>query len=150
MKKRLIVFLALAVFGLMSLTACSGGGPVLSADIDPDGRYADITASGAVEGDFVMSGTLNVGENDKIVISPDIEGDGSLTVQFISDEAVPEDENAESEELTEAADSAVAALEAVISGTEPSEYSIAPGSYYLRITADGKTGGSARISVEEK
>ncbi len=104
-----------------------------------------ITAENANEGDFGGAGSLTVAEGDKILIEPDIEGEGTIHIDLGTMEA---GEDATAEELSEAMDPKEAVYSADIGGTEPIEVELAAGDYIVNATANGKVTGTIKISVK--
>lgn len=134
--KKLFLFAASAVcFALIVFAGC--GGPTLSSDIAEDGLSCTITADKAGEGDFVSAGGLEVGDSGSITVESQLEGDGGITVDFIS--ASTFDPEAEDQD---------AALQVKAAGSGAESYTLPSDTYQLSIVADKGATGTVTITVD--
>lgn len=144
--KKLIVCIALMFAMTMMFAGCGGAG--LSMDLS-DETTCVINLDKADADDFAMSGTLEVGKAGKISVDQAIEGDGEVSVQFISTAGTDAlDENASEEELQDAINTDNAALEIKLAGTSQETYELDQGSYYVNVTVLKKASGTATIKAE--
>ncbi|MDO4870021.1 MAG: hypothetical protein Q4A65_07060 [Bacillota bacterium] len=149
MNKKLLMFMAAVVCGLMLMAGCGGSSVSLSADIDDNGAYCNITADKASDGDFVSSGVIILNDGDKLAAESDLQDGGALSVKLIPGGEALEDPEAGADELAEELNDAKPALEIELSGKSSEIYDLDKGEYYLSITAQGSsTSGSASISVK--
>ena len=99
-----------------------------------------VQAMNADQGDYFVTGTLEVGEKEQIVVSAELEK-GTITFEFISNagmddiEEVPDIENLEAAYSTE------------VSGQDSVNVEIDPGSYLVRATVAEKASGAVQIEV---
>lgn len=151
MKKKLMV-IALAVLTVLMFAACGKNDDetftTLKQDIAEDGKSCTVEAKDAGEGDYTVSGTMIVEEGQKLQIVSDIEGDGTITLEFSTNEELDSlDENASSDELENAANSYKPELTVEAGGSDIASYDIAPGEYYVKaITTKGCT-GTVKVTV---
>lgn len=148
MKKSIIAAIATAACAAMLLAGCTGSGSLLAMDMAEDGSSCAITFDNATEDDFTSAGTLTVGEGETIIVDQAIEEGGSATVAVIpADTESMDDISADTEELTDALSVENAALLIPLEGEGQFYYEIMPGDYYLSVTVESKTTGTADISV---
>ena len=149
MNKKLLIFTAAMVCGLMLMAGCGGSSVSLSADMDDNGAYCNITADKASDGDFVSSGVLILNDGDQLAAESDLQDGGALSVKLIPGGEASEDPEAGADELVEELNDERAALEINLSGKSSETYDLDKGEYYISITAQGSsTRGSASISVK--
>lgn len=149
MKKRLYVLMAAMLCMLMILAGCNAKTTAVAMETAEDGLSASIIFDKADEGDFVMGGTLEVAEGQKLVIDKDIEEGGSAAIRFIDAGSLSQDEDADTDELAESADTDKYVLEDIVSDKGTDEFGIDPGSYYIRVEVkSADTTGTANIKVE--
>lgn len=140
--KRMITAILAALLSMSLLAGCGKG--EFSVGISEDNTAA-IEAINAKAGSEGAAGTLTVEENQKIVIIPNFEGDGAVTIQLKSFEL---GESAESEELLSALNAEGAVFDETITGTEPVEYEVPAGDYMVFATAQNKVTGTATVTLE--
>ncbi len=145
--KKIFVIMAAVLCMMLLLTGCDTGVSMVTAE---DGLSSTITFKRANKGDFVMGGSLEVGEGQKIVIDQDINEGGSATARFINTAALDEaGEDASVEDLEKATDPENYTIEDYLEGSGRDEYGIEPGSYDIRIDVKNKkTTGTVTITVE--
>lgn len=149
MNKKLFVLLIALISAAMLLAGCSGEATAIALDTAEDGSGATVTFVNADKDDFVMGGSLEIGEGQKIVVEEDIEEGGSAAIRFIGG-AENLDENADMEDISKSVDPDNYTVEAIVDGSGRSEFGgIEPGSYYIRVDVKKKnTSGTAKISLE--
>lgn len=152
MKKKLMIA-ALAMLTVLMLAACGKDDgdtfTTLSQDIAEDGKSCTVEAKDAGEGDYTVSGTLIVEEGQKLQVVSDIEGDGTITLEFSTNEELDSlDGDASADELKEAADSYQPALTVKAAGSEIGDHEIAPGEYYVKATTTKGCTGTVKVTVE--
>ena len=79
--KRIISIIVVAVLAVSMLAMTSCGKKEFSGSID-DEKNMTITANRADEGDYFMTGTLEVADGEEVTIDSNLES-GSISVQFI-------------------------------------------------------------------
>ena len=146
--KKFFVIIAAVLCMMLLLTGCGDTG--VSMVTAEDGLSSTITFKKANKGDFVMGGSLEVGEGQKIVIDQDIKEGGSATARFINTAELDEaGEDASAEDLEKATDPENYTIEDYLEGSGRDEYSIEPGSYNIRIDVKNKkTTGTVTVTVE--
>lgn len=138
MKKRMHLTIAVVVIMAFVLAGCgkSNFGVVINEDLNPE-----ITAENASVDSTGQAGTFTVGENEKVLITPDLD-EGKVSVQFILFSGA-EDENASLEEIT----TQDPVLEAEVSGSDPQEYDLDAGDYMIAATVTEKATGTIVLST---
>lgn len=149
MRKKLVLIPAVMLCAALILGGCGSEKLTMIVDIAEDGKSCNITADKADENGMTMSGSLIIGENDKIIITQEFEEGGELLVQFIPQSEALQDAEAGLSELEGAVDASNSVLDAIVSGPDAAEYYLAAGEYYLNVTPQSKTTGTATIVVEE-
>ncbi len=152
MKKKLMI-VTLAVLTVLMLAACGKDDgdtfTTLNQDIAEDGKSCTVEAKDAGEGDYTVSGSLIVEEGQKLQIVSDIEGDGTITLEFSTNEELDSlDGDASGDELKDAAENYQPVLTVKGAGSEIGEYEIAPGEYYVKATANKGCTGTVKVTVE--
>ena len=79
--KRIISIIVVAVLAVSMLAMTSCGKKEFSGSLD-DEKNMTITANRADEGDYFMTGTLEVADGEEVTIDSNLES-GSISVQFI-------------------------------------------------------------------
>ena len=142
MKKRMIALAAAVILIISAIALTSCGGTTLTGEIDENGKAATYTASKADDGDFVLSGTLIVTDDEQITIDSQLEK-GSMKFEFISSEGLDDGATApDTEDLD-------AAYTANLNGTESQAVWFGAGEYMVRATVtEGGTTGTVNIEVK--
>lgn len=140
MKRRTIIALVMMLaLAMIMMASCAKS--EFSGDVT-DEKNMTITAKNADEGDFFVTGTLAVGEDEQIAIDSALEK-GEITIEFISAEG-----NDNIEELPEL--DREAAYTAFISGESAQSVSFGAGEFMIKPTVTGKATGTVTITVKEK
>ena len=142
MRKKIIAFALIMMLAVSAFALASCGGTTLVGEMDDNGKEATYTASKADEGDFVMSGTLIVTEDEQIVIDSELEK-GKMTIEFIGAEG------GDSEEEIPDVESAQAAYTAYVEGTESQAVAFGAGEYMIKVTVTEK-GTTGDVDIEVK
>ena len=153
MRKKLALMMALFAVMLMIAGCGRGGGSdddskkyTLTTEIAEDGKSVSIFAYDADEGDFTMSGGLNVGGGEKVVCRPAM-NEGYITIELVNSDSLGLDEDASGEDIQNVGDSkAEYTLKA--EGTKTAEVTPEPGDYYVRVTTGKDADGAVTLSVE--
>ena len=137
-KKLLMVSIMVLAMAMFMMTACGGS---LAGEI-VDEKTMNITAENAGEGDFIMTGTLVVTEDEQITIDSQLDK-GGVKIEFIESagdedmEEVPDYENAE------------ATYTANVSGIESQAVSFGAGEFMVKVTAAEKgTTGTVNVVIK--
>lgn len=148
MKKRTKTFIAaaLGLCLLLGLSAC--GKTLMTLDMAEDGKSCNITVDAAKD-TFAMSGTLEVEKGENIYADFDLEGDGMLSVRFISDSDLGVDEGADADLENLEEPDAEATMDVTVEGADSDMYDIPPGTYYVYVTAETKVKGTCKITVKK-
>ena len=136
--KKLISIILIAVMSMSMLLMTSCGSEFGCTDNDE--KHMTITAKNAGAGDYFMSGTLEVGEDEQIVIDPSLDK-GSVTIEFV------ESEGASNEEELPDTDTE-AKYTAYLTGTNSQAASFGAGSFMVKATVTEKATGTIEINVK--
>ena len=137
-----------AAAGIFLLAGCAPR-TTLAINIEPDGKNCVIIFDNVDEGDFAMSGTVTVADGEIVTLEKNIEK-GSVRFELVPSEyAVRIDADLSDMPATENTETAVFTEEISGNGAETIT-ALSPGDYYVRITAVGKTNGSAILQVRKK
>lgn len=146
MKKPIITAIVTVACAADLFTGCGAGG-MLGMEMSDDGASCSITFDQASKDDSATVGTLSVGNGEAIYVDETLE-EGSATVAFFSNAGEAMDDiSADPEDLEGALSEENAVLQIDLAGEGEFVYEIAPGEYYLSVTALEKTTGTADISV---
>ncbi len=137
MKKNRIIATAITVLLCSTLfTACRRSEFGMSENTP---RRMTVTAENADKKDFFMVGTLEVGDGEQVVITPDLEK-GSIRIELIG---TPEEQSIDV--LPEL--NGEPAVTADLEGSEEISAEIPAGNYMLRATCLQKATGTVQIEV---
>ena len=137
--KRIISIIVVAVLAVSMLAMTSCGKKEFSGSID-DEKNMTITANRADEGDYFMTGTLEVADGEEVTIDSNLES-GSISVQFIGSGG---EQNIE--ELPEL--DGEATYTAYMEGTDLQTVSFGTGSFMIMPTVTEKATGTITITVQ--
>ena len=138
MVKRKITIVAVAALMLSALlTAC--GGQEFGVTENTEKRMT-ITAERAGKNSFFMVGTLEVDEEEQVVITSDLTK-GSVRVELVG---VPEEQSIDEVPATDGE----AIITADVTGTDEKTEEVSSGSYMLRATCLDKATGTIKIEVQ--
>jgi len=121
MRKKTMI-LSVLVLAMAMLVMVSCGKSELVGDIVDD-KTMNITANNAGDGDYFMTGTLEVEGKEQVTITPDLKN-GSLKIEFIA-----ADDNEDIEEVPNTDVEAV--YTAYVSGTETQTVGFGEGEYMV-------------------
>lgn len=138
MKKLHIMFAAAVMAIAMMMTGC-GKASVLSTDMVNEKRSV-ITLENASKDAEVTVGTFVLGEGEKLVIEPELEGNSRIRISFIG---APEEGIEEMPTVDATGDYVVE-----VAGKEKIEGPLAPGSYLLQVTVLDKSTGTVVVSAQ--
>ncbi len=137
--KKIVVLISLSILTLaMLLMVSCGGGVTLSGDVQ-DESHIVFTADKAAEGDFVMTGTLEVGEDQQILIDSALDP-GAAQLEFVNNEGM--------DNMDEIPEGAEASYTTDVSGVESQAISFGAGSYMVRVTVTEKATGTIDVQVK--
>ncbi|MBE6042105.1 MAG: hypothetical protein E7220_06250 [Clostridiales bacterium] len=146
MKKAITIVIAVLCMAFL-LAGCKSE---LGLDMSSDGKSCTVTVKNGAEGDYAPSGVLTFGEGQKLIMEPAFEGDGSILVSITPASAMDLGENADPDEIQDAVNGAGgAALDVSLSGTDPQEFEMEPGDYYVTATVESKVTGTAQLKVAD-
>ena len=138
MRKRLIfIVVAVVAFSMMFMTSC-GKSEFGASDSSEKGMT--ITAQKASSGDFFLTGSLVVGEQERVAVTGNLES-GSVRIELI---AAPEEQSID--EVPEL--DGEAAIEFNVSADDIQFVYMDPGSYMVRATVTEKATGTVQIDVQ--
>ena len=154
--RKSVLFVTVLLTVLLMIAGCGNSGSgdegqdqdqyTLTLNVADDGKSAGIIATDADEGDFAMSGTLIIGENEKVVSLPAL-NDGSVTIELVRSDDLGLEEDASLEEL-ENAGGTDAAFTIKAEGLNTTEVTPESGEYYLRVTTSKGADGAVTLSVD--
>lgn len=136
--KKLFAALILMIL-LLSLTGCRKSNLAVSADE----TSVQIVAENASKGMFGATSGFELNEGQKLYIEPSLTK-GEINVKI---KAFDLGEDASIEELKDAVSGSNADLEINISGSEPLEYELEPGSYSVSASVLSKADGTVQFNV---
>lgn len=134
------------VAALSTLLFLAGCGSTLTMDTAENGKGTDITAENADDGDFVMGGSLIIDEGEYLLAEYVFDKGGEMNIKLIP--VIEGQEDASASELEELTDGSESALDVNLSGSGTTEYDVPPGDYYVSVVVNGKTSGSANLTVK--
>ena len=134
------VFLLIAAF---MLTGC--GRDAFTAENYGENSIT-FHGKGAAKKSFVVTGSLTVEENDKIVIESAMEK-GQLRIKLVTF-AAQDDINASPEDLKSVTSDDAAVLDEIAEGSGTGEYTVDPGTYYVSAEVLKKMTGDVTVRVE--
>lgn len=147
MKKKCMILAAVLICMGVFIAGC-GNKTMLALEMSLDAKTCTVTFDKASGELFATSGSLEVADNEKIVINYTMKGDGTATLKFIKDSGEEVDMESNPQEKVEEMDNADPALEVQITGAGEGTYDIEPGTYSLSVSSEGKLDGKAVITVE--
>ena len=135
-----IAYIMLAAFLAMSMMAmCACGGSSLGITGNSE-KSMTIEAKNAAQGDFVLTGSLEVTEGEQVVIASSLEK-GELKIELY---ATPAEQSAEEMPDVEGSEPVVMSN---ASGTETVSATVPEGSYMVKVTSVEKATGTVQIDV---
>lgn len=144
-RKSLLVLMGMCLALLLAGCGSYTAQPAMQMSIGGDNENPNVTVvtiKNALD-DSVISANRNVHQDKPLVMTADIEGDGSIEVQMV---AVDEATLRESASMTKMADPELAAFDHEFTGNESLEVPLPIGSYY--INAVGTEGTTGTVSIE--
>ena len=139
--KNVKAILAVIVMVFALVAAGCGKKSVLTMDMS-DEKNSVITLENASKDASATVGTLVVGDDEQVVVEPDLEGNSMIQVSFIG---APEEGI---ENLPEFDGDSVMDID--VEGTDSIYFTVAPGSYMLKVTVlTDKSGGTVVVRTEE-
>ena len=136
-----LTVIVLLLITAAAFTACSSG-PTLTGEMDDEGKEVTYTANKADKDDFVLSGTLIVGEDEQIVIDSELEK-GSMQFEFIKNDGMDDTEEVPDVEGMDAT------YTAYVSEIESQAVQFGAGEYMIRATVTEK-GTTGEVDIEVK
>ena len=137
--KKLVSIILIAVLSMTMLLMTSCGSEFSGTDNDE--KHLTINAKNAGVGDYFVTGTLEVDDDESIEIAPSLDK-GEVTIEFISAEGMDDPE--EVPEL----DGENAKYTAYVSGTDTQTVSFGGGDYMVKATVTDKATGTIQITVK--
>lgn len=137
--KRIVSIIVIAVLAVSMLAMTSCGKSELSGQVT-DEKHMTVNAVNSSKGDYYVTGTLVVEENEQVVIDSKLEK-GSIEVQFISAEG-----EGSIDELPETDGEPV--YKTNLSGTDSQTVSFGGGSFMIKPVVTEKATGTIEISVQ--
>ncbi len=136
MTKKTIIFFVLVILTVI-LSACSKSEFRCTDNTE---KSMTVTAKNAKTDDFFMTGTLEVTDNEKLIIDSSLEK-GNICLEFVSPSGMNDIEKIPDVDTDPQ-------LTVEVSETETQEYEIGPGSYLLKATVVEKATGTIAIDVQ--
>ncbi len=135
--KKLMYFALAAVLAvsMLAMTACSGGSLVAEAESE---KSITITTDKATEDQQITTGTLEVGEGEKAVLSADLEA-GKIKIELF---AAPDESMEEIPELD-----GEAVFWAELGTQDSTSGTLNAGGYMIRVTPTEKATGTVKIEA---
>ena len=137
--KKITYTLLVAVVAMSMMVLCACGGSSLGITGNSE-KSMTIEAKNAAQGDFVLSGSLEVTEGEQVVIASSLEK-GELKIELY---ATPAEQSAE--ELPDV-DGSEPVVMSNASGTETVSATVPEGSYMVKVTSAEKATGTVQIDV---
>ena len=137
--KKIAYALLVAVVAMSMMVLCACGGSSLGITGNNE-KSMTIEAKNAAEGDFVLTGSLEVTEGEQVVIASSLEK-GELKIELY---ATPAEQSAE--ELPDV-DGSEPVVMSNASGTETVSATVPEGSYMVKVTSAEKATGTVQIDV---
>lgn len=143
-KTKLAAIIALLVLTLI-FAGC--GTSLFMVDVSDDGKSMDISLENTDEGDSASSGNLIIEEGEVLTVEPAFEGDNAVTIKLIPGTEAATDPELSEEEIEGLVDPEKAVLDETISGTEPVEFELPAGEYYVYVITEESSTGEAHLAV---
>lgn len=137
--KKIISIITIAVLAVSMLAMTSCGKHEFSGQLD-DEKNMTITAVKADDGDYFVTGTLEVDEGEQITIDTNLES-GEITLEFLGSEG-----EGSIDELPDM--DGEATYTAFLSGTNSQTVSFGAGSFMLKPTVTKQATGTVTITVQ--
>ena len=137
--KKITYALLVAVVAMSMMVLCSCGGSSLGITGNSE-KSMTIEAKNAAQGDFVLTGSLEVTEGEQVVIASSLEK-GELKIELY---ATPAEQSAEEMPDVEGSEPVVMSN---ASGTETVSATVPEGSYMVKVTSVEKATGTVQIDV---
>lgn len=136
-KKTCIILAGILAMSMMALCACGGSSLGITGNSE---KNMTVEAKNAAQGDFVLTGSLEVTEGEQVVIASSLEK-GELKIELY---ATPAEQSAK--ELPDVEDSEPVVMSNA-SGTETVSATVPEGSYMVKVTSVEKATGTVQIDV---
>ena len=137
--KKITYALLVAVVAMSMMVLCSCGGSSLGITGNSE-KSMTIEAKNAAQGDYVLTGGLEVTEGEQVVIASSLEK-GELKIELY---ATPAEQSAEEMPDVEGSEPVVMSN---ASGTETVSATVPEGSYMVKVTSVEKATGTVQIDV---
>ena len=129
--------IAMLVLSMLALAACEKSEFGVTENT---GRLITIEAQNADEGDFFLTGSLEVGDGEQIAVKADL-SKGAVKVEIVQ---TPENQSID--KLPDLDDEPI--ITANVSGTDAASGTVPAGWYMVKATCLEKASGTVRVEVE--